>query len=134
MSFKDFLKITKGKIVLVIILCFLAIYVGAIVIRSEFEIDTRIEVNEWKVKALRGVEIILIGPVYSIVRYESGLIFFSEDVTRYITLGDIFLIITISVLLIFYWYFLSCLIVFVHERLKIKLSQVSQKSRDPYDY
>lgn len=134
MSFKDFLKITKGKIVLVIILCFLAIYVGAHVIRLEVEMDRGVEVSKLKVKVLESIGIILVGPVYSIVRYEIGLIFFSGDITRYITLGDIFLIITISVLLIFYWYFFSCLIVFVHERLKIKLSQVSQKSRDPYDY
>lgn len=137
MSFKDFLKITKGKIILVIILCFLAIYVGVHVIRLEVEADRGVEVSKLKVKALESMGIILIGPVYSIAKYEIGLIFFSKDIVHYmtyITLGDIFLIVIISVLSLFYWYFLSCIIVFVYERLKIKLSQVSRKSRDPYDY
>lgn len=129
---KEFFQLTQGKIILIIFLCFFAIYLGITLIKLEAEIDRGLEVSLWKVKLLQGIEIILIGPVYSIARYEINLIIFSERITRYITLKDMLLIITISILLIFYWYLLSCLINFIYKNLIEKRKQPPQTSQYPY--
>lgn len=134
MSLKDFFRLTKGKIVLVIILCFFAIYVGAVVLRLEIEIEKGTEVNGLKFKAFRGLELILISPIYLAIKYRIVPIFFSEDIARYITLGDMLLITVVFILLIFYWYFLSCLIVFVYGKLEEKWRQLVERSKYPYDY
>jgi len=133
MSFKDFLKITRGKIILTVIISFLAVYFSIFMVKLGSEIDRGIEVSELKVKAVQVTEIIFTIPFFLITGYTIS-IFFSGQISSYLSFGDMLFIFLLFLILIFYWYFLSCLIVFVHERLKIKLSQVSQKSRDPYDY
>ena len=134
MSFKEIFRLTQGKIILAVIISFLAVYFGIFMVKLTAEIDRGIEVSELKFKTVQVTEIILALPVYLITGYTIS-IFFSGQISSYLSLGDILFIFVLFFLLVFYWYFLSCLIVLFCERLKIRLKQkTSRSSRDPYDY
>ena len=134
MSFKEIFGLTQGKIILAIIISLLTVYFGIFMVKLVAEIDKGIEVSELKIKAVQVAEIILALPVYLITGYTIS-IFFSGQISSYLSIGDILFIFILFFLLVFYWYFLSCLIVLFYKRLKIKLRQkTSQSSQDSYDY
>ena len=134
MSFKEIFGLTQGKIILAIIISFLTVYFGLFMVKLVAEIDKGIEVSGLKIKAVQVAEIILALPVYLITGYTIS-IFFSGHISSYLSVGDLLFLFILFFLLVFYWYFLSCLIVLFYKRLKIKLRQkTSQSSQDSYDY
>jgi len=116
MRLKNFFKPTKGKIAVLIILFFLAIFVNVVTARSRVAIQKGIEINELKVKIFEGIETVLFYPAYLLAIHiivpkthvgPSGFLWISPVET-----------LLLFTVMIFYWYLLSCLLIFVYERLK----------------
>jgi len=124
MTLKKFLRPTRGKIIIVIVLFFLAISVGIAGGRARVATHEGDKINELKVKIFESVEMILLLPVYLVGKFIiAPKVPFSQDIIIYpISLTDT-LLLFISV--IFYWYLISCLIIFIYERFKEKLRKKS---------
>jgi len=99
-NLKNFFELTEEKIKIFVLIFFLTIFLRGIV-------------NEFKLKFLEVIEKIL-SPHYLLYKYTIPS--FPSGVNYDIVIHPSILLLVFIVGLI-YWYFLSCLIVFIHKRL-----------------
>ena len=122
-SIKQFLKPTRVKIILLIILISLAISSSVAGGRERIAIIRGgNEINEFKVQIFEGVETVLLLPIPLIGKViitpetpiETSVSF---DLLYPLSFKEGLLMFT---MLIFYWHLLSCFLVFVYEKIKKK--------------
>lgn len=118
-NLKQFLKPTRGKIALIIVLFFLEVCLHLTVANLRAEIYGGAEINKVVLQILKSVETILLCPALLAIRFIIAPKAFPKDSASLgvylIPLADTLLL---FILVILYWYLLSCLMFFLHKKLQ----------------
>lgn len=117
-SVRQFLKPTKEKIILVIILFFLTIFISVLQGRARVELHRGIAVAEMKVKILENIKTFFLFPFYLIGKYM--IIPRTPPSFDIIYLPSLPEILMLFISTILYWYLLSCLITWIYDNFKKK--------------
>ena len=117
MGFKDFIKPTGGKIILLIVIVFITVFIGILAGNARVDRVREVGDSEIRVRIFESIEMVLMFPRDLITRYAITINNCppSIDLLCPLSLKEEVIMEISSVL---YWYLLSCLMIFGYKKLK----------------